>query len=77
VVGLTTGLKDPASLVTFQSVVRVELVLKDPFTGDYVGANGARNKIPGVIGDQGSKLFFHWAMIIQIGEGSMNGDGHW
>jgi hypothetical protein len=57
--------KDPASLVPFQRAVEVELVLENPFAGDDVGANRTRNKVPCVVGDQGSKLFFHGAVLVQ------------
>jgi hypothetical protein len=50
--------KDPTSLVPIQSDIGLELVLEDPFAGDVVGANGAHDKIPGVVGNQGSKFFF-------------------
>jgi hypothetical protein len=63
--------KDLASLVPLQAI-RVELVLENPFDSDDVGANGARDKIPSVVGDQGSKLFFHDTMLVQIDE-----DGIW
>jgi hypothetical protein len=68
--------KDLASLVSLQRIVGVELVLKNPFASDDVGANGVRDKIPGVVGDKGSKLFFHDAMPVRIDEGSTNGGGH-
>jgi hypothetical protein len=68
--------KDPASLLPLQRAARVELVLENLFAGDDVGANRARNKIPCVVGDQGSKLFYHGAALVQIGEGGMNGGGH-
>jgi hypothetical protein len=67
---------DPASLIPFQRVIGVELVLKNLFVGDDVGANGARNKIPCVVGDQGSKLFFHGAAPVWIDEGDAEGGGH-
>jgi hypothetical protein len=60
--------KDPASLVPLQRVIGVELVLENPFAGDDVRANGARDKIPGVVGDQDSKLFFHGVMPVWIYE---------
>jgi hypothetical protein len=56
--------KDPTSLIPFQRVIGVELVLKNPFVGDDVRANWARDKIPGVVGDQGSKFFFHGAVLV-------------
>jgi hypothetical protein len=67
--------KDPVSFVPLQGTVRVELVLKNPFIGEDVGANGARDKILGVVGDQGSKLFFHGAVPVQIDEGGVDGEG--
>jgi hypothetical protein len=44
------------------------------FVGDDVGANRARDKIPCVVGDR--KLFFHGTPLVQINEGSMDGEGH-
>jgi hypothetical protein len=61
-------LKDPVSLVPFLRAIRVELMLENSFTGDAVGANGARDKIPGVVGDQGNTLFFHGAVPVWIDE---------
>jgi hypothetical protein len=66
-------MKDPTSLVLFQRAIGVKLVLENLFTCDDVRANGARDKIPGVVGDQGNKLFFHGATPVQIDEGSMDG----
>jgi hypothetical protein len=65
---LGEAMKDPVSLVPFQRAIRVELMLENPFTGDAVGANGARDKIPGVVGDQGNTLFFHGAVPFWIDE---------
>jgi hypothetical protein len=59
-----------------QRAIGVELVLEDPFTGEEVGANGARDKIPGVVGDQGKKFFFHGMMQVWIDEGGVVGGGH-
>jgi hypothetical protein len=70
------GTKDPLSLVPFQRAVIVEFVLKDPFASDNVGANWARDKIPCVVGDQGSKFFFHGTAPIQTNEGNAEGGGH-
>jgi hypothetical protein len=39
-------MKDPESLVPFQSAIEIELVLEDLFDGDDVGDNRPRNKIP-------------------------------
>jgi hypothetical protein len=43
--------KNLASLVPFLGAVRIEFVLENPLIGDDVGANGAMDKIPGVVGD--------------------------
>jgi hypothetical protein len=51
-------------------------VLENPLAGDDVGANGARDKILGVVGDQGSKFFFHGTAPIWIDEGGADGGGH-
>jgi hypothetical protein len=68
--------KDPTSLIPFQRVVEVELVLENPFAGDDVRANGARDKIPCVFGDQGNKFFFHGAAPVQIDECDADRGGH-
>jgi hypothetical protein len=69
--------KNPVSLVPFHGVVKIKLVLKNPLAGDDVGANGARDKILGVVDDQGSKFFFHGAVPIRIDEGGVDAGGHW
>jgi hypothetical protein len=51
-------------------------VLENSFTSDDVGANRARDKILGVVGDQGNKLFFHGVVPVRIDEGNMDGGGH-
>jgi hypothetical protein len=51
-------------------------VLENLLASDDVGANGARDKIPDVVGDQGSKFFFYGVAPIQIDEGDMDGGGH-
>jgi hypothetical protein len=61
-------LNDPSSLVSFQSAIKAELVLEDPFASDDVGFNGPGNEILGVVGDQGIKFFFHCATPIRISE---------
>jgi hypothetical protein len=68
--------KDPASLVPFQRTIGVELVLEDPFVDNDVGSNGARDKILGVVGEQGSKFFFHGAAPVWIDEGDADRGGH-
>jgi hypothetical protein len=60
--------KNQASLVPVQGAIRIGLVLENPHAGDDVGANRTRDKIPSVVGDQGTKLFFHGAMPVRIGE---------
>jgi hypothetical protein len=74
---LSEAAKNPASLVPFQGAIEIKLVHENPLASDDVGVNGARNKIPGVVGDQGSKFFFHGSTPIWIDEGSANGGGHW
>jgi hypothetical protein len=56
------------TLVSFQSAIRVELVLEDPFVDDYVGANGSGDEISGVVDDQGIKFCFYCVPPIRIGE---------
>jgi hypothetical protein len=64
--------KDLVSPVSFQCAIRVELVLEDPFFGDDVGASGLRNEIPGLVGDQYIKFFFHCTTPIRISERAPN-----
>jgi hypothetical protein len=73
---LGEDVKNPASLVPFQRVVGVELVLENPFASDDIGANVAWDKILGVVGDQGSKLFFHGVAPVQIDEGGDDRGGY-
>jgi hypothetical protein len=73
---LGEAVKDPASLVSFQGAIRIELVLENLLAGDDVGANRARDKILGVIGDQGNNFFFYGAAPIQIDKGSTDVGGH-
>jgi hypothetical protein len=72
---LGEAVKNPTSLVPFQGAVRIKLMLENPLAGDDVGANGTRDKIPDVAGDQDSKFFFHAAASIWIDEGGADG-GH-
>jgi hypothetical protein len=51
-------------------------VHEDPFAPDGVGTNGASDKISCVVGDQGSKFFFHGTMPVWINEGDTDGGGH-
>jgi hypothetical protein len=73
---LDEATKNPASIVPVHGAIRIELVLHNPLAGDDVGANGARDKISGVVGDQGSKLFFHGIAPIWFGEGGADGGGY-
>jgi hypothetical protein len=74
---LGEAIKDLASLVPFLRAIGVELVLEDPFLSDHVRANEARKKITGVVGNQGSKFFFHGATPVRIDEGGTDGGGCW
>jgi hypothetical protein len=69
-------MKDPLSLVPLQRAIKFKLVLEDPFADDDVGANGARDKILGVVGDQDNIFFFHGAAPIQNDEGRADRGGH-
>jgi hypothetical protein len=73
---LGEAVKDPVSLVPFKRVVGVELMLENSFSSDDVGANRARDKISGVIEDQGNKFFFHGTTPVRIDEGGMDTGGH-
>jgi hypothetical protein len=68
--------KNRMSLVPVQGTVGIELVLEIPLVGDDIGANRARDKILGVVGDQGSKLVFHGAPLVWIGKGSIDRGGY-
>jgi hypothetical protein len=67
--------KNPTSLVPFQGAVRINFVLENPLVGDDVGANEVRDKISGIVGNQGNKFFFHDMTPIQIDEGDADGGG--
>jgi hypothetical protein len=69
-------MKNLTSLVPFQGAVGVELLLKDPFADDDVGANRTRDKISSIIGDKSIIFFFHGTMPGQVDEGGMDGGGH-
>jgi hypothetical protein len=64
------------SLVPLQGNARFEFMLENPFANNDVGANGTRDKILGVVGNQDSKLFFHGVAPVQINEGGADGGGH-
>jgi hypothetical protein len=51
-------------------------VLEDPVASEDVGANRARDKILGIVGDQVSKFFFHGTVLVWINEGGTDGGGH-
>jgi hypothetical protein len=74
--GVKPRTKDPASLVPFQRAIEVEFVLENPFVSDDVAANGARDKIPGAVSNQGNKLFFHGTAPVWIDEGGADGGGY-
>jgi hypothetical protein len=73
---LGEAVKNLVSLVPFHGAVIIKLVLQNLLTSDDVGDNGARDKIIGVVSDQGSKFFFHGAAPIRIDEGGADGGGH-
>jgi hypothetical protein len=68
--------KNTMSLVPFQGVIGVELVLEDLFADDGVGANRTRDKIPSVVGDQSIIFIFHGTARGWVGEGATDGGGH-
>jgi hypothetical protein len=54
----------------------MSLVLQNPFVSDDIGANGVRDKISGIVGDQGNKFFFHGTTPVRINEGGADGGEH-
>jgi len=50
----------------------MKLVTKNPLAGDDVGAEGTWNKVPRVVGEQGT-ILFHRSAPIGIGEGAAIG----
>jgi hypothetical protein len=62
--------KDPASLVAIKGPVSAELVCKDPFASDDVGALRSWNKILCPITHQGPVLILHSRAPIGTSEGS-------
>jgi hypothetical protein len=73
---LDEAVKNPTNLVPFQGAIGIKLVLENPLADEDVGANGVRDKIPGVVDDQGSKFFFHAMAPIRINEGGADIGGH-
>jgi hypothetical protein len=71
------AVKNPTSLVPFQSAIGVELVLENPFADDDVGANRTRDKLPSIVGDQSIIFFFHGTAPGRVSEGGADGGGHW
>jgi hypothetical protein len=72
---LGEAVKNPVSHVPVQGDIEIELVHENPLAGDDIGANRMTDKIPGVAGDQGSKLFFHGTTLVRIIEGSADRGG--
>jgi hypothetical protein len=68
--------KNLVRFVPVQGAVGIELVIENSLAGDDVGTNRTRDKILGVVGDQGSKLFFHSTTLVRIGEGSADRGGY-
>jgi hypothetical protein len=70
---LSETLKDPTNFVAIEGPVSAELVCKDPFASDDVGALRSWNKVPCPITHQGPVLILHSRAPIGIGEGSADG----
>lgn len=68
--------KNPASLVPIEGAVSMELVLEDLLAGDDVHAGGARNEIPGVVGEKSVVLHFHGGTLVRIRKGRPVSLGH-
>jgi hypothetical protein len=68
--------KNPASLVSVQGVIKIELVLENSLVGDDVRTNGTRDKIQGVVSDQDNKIFFYDTTPVRIGKGGADGGGY-
>jgi hypothetical protein len=51
-------------------------MLENPIASDNAGVNGAMVKIPGGVGDKGSKFFFHDATLVRIGDGRADAGRH-
>jgi len=64
---LCEATKHRASLVSVERAVSMKLVMKNPLAGDDVGAEGTWNKVPPVVGEQGTILLFHRSAPIRIG----------
>jgi hypothetical protein len=61
---LGEAVKNLVSLVPVQGARGIKLVLENQLVGDNVRANEMRDKIPSVVGNQGSKLFFHGILLV-------------
>lgn len=82
VAGLTTGenfaevdagalresADNPSCLVALQGPIRLHFMLEHPFAVDHRGVGRARNKSPGVVGDEGVELGLHGGTPVGIAE---------
>jgi hypothetical protein len=64
--------KNPSGLVPLRCSVGLELVLEDPLVSDNIGAAGAQNQVPSVVGHESGILFLHSCLPMRIGEGGPN-----
>jgi hypothetical protein len=69
---LCESVKNSVSLVPLKCPVALELVLEYPLIDDNIGAAGAWNQVPSVIGHESGVLFLHNRPPIRIGEGGPN-----
>jgi len=66
---LCKSAKDPASFVSVQRAIGVELMLEYPFPSDHICLRRPRNEIPSVVVRQSSKLIFHGLTPVGISKG--------
>jgi hypothetical protein len=61
--------KNPTGLVPLKCPISLELVFKYPLVSDNIGATGAQNQVPSVVGHEGDILFLHSRPTMRIDEG--------
>jgi hypothetical protein len=60
------------SLAPVQRVIRLELVLEDPFAGRHIGPRRTRDQVPRVLGQQSLILLVHSASPLGVCERAPN-----
>jgi len=63
----------PTSFVSVQRTISMKLVLENPFPGDHIRLGRTRDKIPSVVVQEGSMVFFHGLTPVRVSKGIPTG----